>query len=204
MDTPGGRRIVVDATNIGPVCFEVGESIAISGVCLSVVRIEAGQRLEFDAVRETLAVTTLGLKHPGDTVNMERSMRAGDLFGGHFVQGHIDAVAEVLDVQADSSDWRIFFCLPDTCRDMVVAKGSIAIDGVSMTIAAVDHKTFSVAVIPLTREKTTLGLLKPGNKVNIESDILTRTVVNYLKNLDPASLQRIQANPANRMIGATP
>ncbi len=204
MDTPSGRRIVVDATNMGPTSFEVGESIAICGVCLSVVRIEPGQRLEFDAVRETLGVTTLGIKHPGDAVNMERSLRAGDLLGGHFVQGHVDAMAEVVKVNADPGDWRIFFSVPDPCRDMIVPKGSITIDGVSMTIATVDQRTFSVAVIPLTREKTTLGLLKLGNKVNIESDILTRTVVNYLKNLDPAALQRMQTNPADRMIGATP
>lgn len=204
MDTPSGRRIVVDATNMGPTSFEVGESIAICGVCLTVVRIEPGQRLEFDAVRETLAVTTLGIKHPGDAVNMERSLRAGDLLGGHFVQGHVDAMAEVVKVNADPGDWRIFFSLPEACRDMIVPKGSITIDGVSMTIATVDQRTFSVAAIPLTREKTTLGLLKLGNKVNIESDILTRTVVNYLNNLDPAALQRMQTNPADRMIGATP
>ena len=204
MDTPSGRRIVVDATNFGPTSFDVGESISISGVCLSVVRIEPGQRLEFDAVRETLRVTTLGMKHPGDAVNMERSMRAGDLLGGHFVQGHVDAVAEVVKVNADPSDWRIFFSVPDLCRDMIVPKGSIAIDGVSMTIATVDQRAFSVAAIPLTREKTTLGLLKLGDRVNIESDILTRTVVNYLKNLDPAALQRMQSNPVERMIGATP
>lgn len=204
MDTPSGRRLVVDATNMGPASFEIGESIAISGVCLSVIRIEPGQRLEFDAVRETLAVTTLGTKHPGDTVNMERSMRAGDLLGGHFVQGHVDVVAEVVKLNANPGDWRIYFSLPEKCRDLIVPKGSVALDGVSMTIATVDHDAFSVAVIPMTREKTTLGLLKLGSRVNIETDILTRTVVNYLKNLDPAALQRLQVSPTHRLIGATP
>ena len=204
MDTPTGRRIVVDASNMGPTGFEIGESIAISGVCLSVVRIEPGQRLEFDAVRETLVLTTLGTKHPGDVVNMERSMRAGDLLGGHFVQGHVDAVAEVVKLNADPSDWRIYFSLPDKCRDMIIPKGSVALDGVSMTVASMQQDSFSVAIIPLTREKTTLGLLKLGHRLNIESDILTRTVVNYLKNLDPAALQRLQSNPADRMIGAVP
>ena len=204
MDTPRGRRIVVDAANFGPVSFDIGESIAVSGICLSVVRIEPGQRLEFDAVRETLAVTNLGDQHPGDTVNLERSLRAGDLLGGHFVQGHIDAVAEVVKVHANPGDWRLFFSLPEPCRNMIVPKGSIAIDGVSMTVASVDSNTFSVAVIPLTRELTTLGLLKVGNRVNIETDILTRTVVNYLKHLDPIALQRLAQSPADGMIGAMP
>ena len=204
MDTPRGRRIVLDATDLGPATFEVGESIAVSGVCLSLVRIEPGQRLEFDAVRETMAVTSLGDKHPGDAVNLERSLRAGDLLGGHFVQGHVDAVTEVVKVNAVPGDWRIVFSLPDMCRNMIVPKGSIAIDGVSMTIATVDSNTFSVAVIELTREKTTLGGLKIGSRVNIETDILTRTIVNYLKHLDPAALQRMAANPADQMIGATP
>lgn len=204
MDTPTGRRIVVDASTMGPVSFDIGESIAVSGICLSVVRMEPGQRLEFDAVRETLAVTTLGGKHPGDAVNLERSMRAGDLLGGHFVQGHVDAVADVLKVDAVEGDWRITFSMPERCREMIVPKGSIAIDGVSMTIAAADQNTFSLAVIPLTREKTTLGRLKRGHTVNIESDILTRTVVNYLRNLDATALRRYAANPADGMIGATP
>ncbi len=204
MDTPTGRRIIVDASAMGPTSFEIGDSIAISGVCLSIVRIEPGQRLEFDAVRETLAVTTLGSKNPGDAVNLEQSMRADDLFGGHFVQGHVDAVAHVVKIRADPADWRIYFAIPETCRDMIVPKGSVALDGVSMTIASVEPDSFSVAVIPLTREKTTLGTLILGGRVNIETDILTRTVVNYLKNLDPAALQRHAANPADRPIGATP
>ncbi len=204
MDTPRGRRIVLDATNFGPASFEIGESIAVSGVCLSLVRIEPGQRLEFDAVRETMSVTSLGDKHPGDAVNLERSLRAGDLLGGHFVQGHVDAVAEVVKVNAAPGDWRIFFSLPDACRNMIVPKGSVAIDGVSMTIATVDSNTFSVAVIELTREKTTLGGLKIGSRVNIETDILTRTIVNYLKNLDNAALRRMAANPADPMIGVMP
>ncbi len=204
MDTSSGRRIIVDGTNLGPTSFEIGESIAISGVCLTVVRIEPGQRLEFDAVRETLTVTTLVSKHPGDRVNMERSLRAGDLLGGHFVQGHVDATAQVVKLQADPADWRIYFSLPEKCRDMIVPKGSVAIDGVSMTVATVESESFSVAVIPLTREKTTLGTLELGNPVNIETDILTRTVVTYLKNLDGAALQRIASNSADRMIGALP
>ena len=203
MDTPRGRRIVVDAANFGPASFDIGESIAVSGVCLSVVRIEPGQRLEFDAVRETMAVTSLGDKHPGDAVNLERSLRAGDMLGGHFVQGHVDAVAEVVKVNANPGDWRLFFSLPDLCRNMIVPKGSVALDGVSMTIASVDSNTFSVALIPLTRELTSLGLLKLGDRVNIETDILTRTVVNYLKNLDPLALRRLAESPADRMIGAT-
>jgi riboflavin synthase len=204
MDTPSGRRIVVDGTNMGPTSFEIGESIAISGVCLTLVRIEPGQRLEFDAVRETLTVTTLGSKRPGDGVNLERSLRAGDPLGGHFVQGHIDAVAEVVKLKADPADWRIYFSLPERCRDMIVPKGSVAIDGVSMTVATVDRDTFSVAVIPLTRAKTTLGSLALGDAVNIETDILTRTLVTYLKNLDAAAVQRLASNPEDGMIGAAP
>ncbi len=204
MDTPTGRRIVVDASAMGPTSFEIGDSIAISGVCLSIVRIEPGQRLEFDAVRETLAVTTLGTKNPGDAVNLEQSMRAGDLFGGHFVQGHVDAVAQVIKLRADPADWRIYFALPESCRDLIVPKGSVALDGVSMTIASVERDSFSVAVIPLTRANTTLGSLAPGSRVNIETDILTRTVVTYLKNLDVSAPGRPPARPTSGMIGTVP
>ncbi|MGC8624507.1 MAG: riboflavin synthase [Phycisphaerae bacterium] len=203
-DTTAGRRFVVDIGELGPGIYQIGESMAVSGVCLTVVRVEPRGQLEFDAVRETLMVTTLGEKRAGDRVNLERSLRAGDAMGGHFVQGHIDAVAKVTRVQNDPADWRIYFALPAACRDLIVPKGSVALDGVSMTVATVDPTTFSVAVIPLTREKTTLGLLKNGDRVNIETDILNRTIVTYLQNLEAAALRPVRNDTAERSSGMVP
>ena len=202
-DTIAGRRFVVDIGALSEDIYQVGESMAVSGVCLTAVSVQRRGQLEFDAVRETLTVTTLGEKRPGDPVNLERSLRAGDAMGGHFVQGHIDATAKVAHVQDDPADWRIYFVLPAACRDLIVPKGSVALDGVSMTVATVDASTFSVAVIPLTREKTTLGLLKDGDRLNIETDILNRTVLTYLQNLDVETLRhprRHSADSGSRMV----
>ena len=143
-------------------------------------------RAEFDVINETVSRSTLGGKLPGDPVNLEPSLRAGDPFGGHFVQGHVDNVVEVIKVKADSADWRITFSLPDACRRLVVDKGSVALDGVSMTVAHVVRDRFTAAVIPVTRRDTTLGLLRVGDNVNLETDIFARTILNYLRQMAPA------------------
>lgn len=163
-----------------------GDSISISGVCLTLVLPEAGDAavLEFDVVPETLARTTLGALSAGALVNIERSLAAGDLLGGHFVQGHIDVLGSVERV-TPAPDYRLSVSVPPGAMPAIVPKGSIAIDGVSLTIASADaargRGTFEVALIPSTLELTTLGQLKPGHKVNLETDILARTVANYLQ-----------------------
>lgn len=176
----GGVRVVID-----PGAWEhlpaVGESICVSGACLTLAE-PPNRGLAFDVVPETLRVTTLGGLAPGSRVNLERSLAVGDLVGGHTVQGHVDGLGEVLSVASDR-EYRLTIKAPQGLMPLLVAKGSVAVDGVSLTIAATDPAagTFEVALIPTTLEKTTLAALRAGEPCNLETDILARTVVNYLK-----------------------
>ncbi len=178
-ETPSGRRLTCSLAELAHRAVSPGDSISVSGVCLTVAQTANGN-VRFDAVAETLRRTTLGGKVSGDRVNLELSLRPVDYVGGHFVQGHIEAVASVVAIQEQPDDWRITFSLPAACRAAVVPKGSVALDGVSMTVAAVAADTFTVAVIPTTLEKTTLGGLQVQDKVNLETDILARSVVHAL------------------------
>lgn len=157
-----------------------GDSICVSGVCLTQSGPSVGGVMTFTAVPETLAATTLGCLRPGQRINLERSLAVGDPMGGHTVQGHIDAVGTIDRVQP-SPDYRLFIRPPAGFMKFVVPKGSIAVDGVSLTIAGVEADTFNIALIPTTLEKTTLSALKPGDRCNLESDILARTIVHYLE-----------------------
>ena len=156
----------------------LGDSVAINGVCLTVASPDGvdGAVLRFDVIGETLAKTTLGNLEKGQRVNLEASLRVGDQVGGHFVQGHVDAVAEVLEVQDDPGDWRVWFGVPEGHEPAIVPKGSVTIEGVSLTIAEVASDRFAVALIPTTLGETTLGELAAGGRVNVETDILARTV----------------------------
>lgn len=161
-----GARLVVEAeTEAG-----VGDSVAIAGVCLTVAAREDG-RLAFDVVAETLARTTLGGLTPGAEVNVEPSLRAGDPLGGHIVQGHVDGVGHLRE--RGELTW---FDAPAEIVRYCVEKGSIAVDGTSLTVAAVDDRGFSVALVPHTLEATTLGSLAPGDGVNLEVDVVAKYV----------------------------
>jgi riboflavin synthase len=166
----GGVRVKIDA---GALAGEVktGDSVAVDGCCLTVVG-GAGGRLHFDAIPETLRRTTLGARRPGDPVNLELPLRPSDRMGGHFVQGHVDAVAEVVARREEGDDVVMTFRLPAALRGHVVEKGSVAIDGVSLTVAAADGETFSVALIPHTLAVTTLGRRARGDLVNVEGDVI--------------------------------
>lgn len=174
---PSGLRLRILAPGWNPAD---GDSICVSGVCLTQAKPASSGILTFTAVPETLAATTLGTLRPGRRVNLERSLAVGDLMGGHTVQGHIDAVGTV-DRVTPSPDYRIFIRPPAPFMKFVVPKGSIAVDGVSLTIAGVEPDTFNIALIPTTLEKTTLSALQPGDRCNLESDILARTIVHYLE-----------------------
>lgn len=145
-----------------------GESISVSGVCLTWTG--AG----FDVVPETLSRTTLGRLRGGDQVNLERSLRAGDRLGGHFVTGHVDAVGEVAEVRRARKETKIWIAMPVDLARYVAPKGSIAVDGVSLTVVDVEADRFSVALIPYTLARTTLGRARRGSRVNLEADILAR------------------------------
>ncbi len=183
--TAAGKRWVVSLADLGDAPISHGDSVCVSGVCLTVVECGGG-RAHFDVITETLNRSTLGGKKSGDRVNLELSLRGDSFLGGHFVQGHVDAVATVAAVAEDPGDWRITFRVPAAVMPCIVPKGSVAVDGVSMTIAEVGKETFTLAVIPTTLERTTLASLRAGGQVNVETDILARTVVHYLQQMSDA------------------
>jgi riboflavin synthase len=159
----------------------VGESIAVSGVCLTVVPPAApGQPLCFDVSPETLSRSALGGLSPGAGVNLERALRASDRLGGHVVAGHVDGTAQVLAVAKAGDSWTFTFSLPGALARYAVEKGSISVDGISLTIAALREGSFDVAVIPHTIASTTLGERKPGDLVNLEVDVLGKYVERLL------------------------
>jgi riboflavin synthase len=154
---------------------QIGDSVAVDGVCLTVVAC-LEPTMSFDAVPETLGRTSLGALREGSRVNLEPALRAGDPLGGHYVQGHVDGVGSVRTVERDGDGKRIAFTAPPELLRYVVEKGSIAVQGTSLTVAAVDDGGFEVALIPHTLEATTLGALKPGDDVNLEADVLAKYV----------------------------
>jgi riboflavin synthase len=155
--------------------LDLGESIAVNGCCLTVVSTE-GATFDVQAGPETLLRTNLGVKAPGDVVNLERSLRVGDRLGGHFVQGHVDTTAALVERRPDGEWDFLAFALDPSWTPLMVPKGSIAIDGVSLTLVDVLDDRFSVMLIPHTLSVTTLGTLKPGDLVNIEADMLAKHV----------------------------
>jgi riboflavin synthase len=158
---------------------KLGDSIAIDGVCLTVVEVD-GDTFAFDAVPETLSRTSLGTLDHGSRVNLEPALRAGDALGGHYVQGHVDGVGTVRSVVPEGDGRRIWFDLPEPLLRYAVEKGSVAIQGTSLTVAAVDDSGLAVALIPHTLAETTLGALEPGARVNVESDVLAKSVERLL------------------------
>jgi riboflavin synthase len=152
-----------------------GDSIAVSGVCLTVLDIDAGA-FSADVSNETLSLTTLGELEDGSTVNLEPSLRAGDPLGGHLVSGHVDGIGRLVSLAQDARSWRMRFETPPALARYVARKGSIAIDGVSLTVNEVEGREFGVNIIPHTFEVTTLGSVVPGRRVNLEIDPIARYV----------------------------
>ena len=173
-----GVRVLVESPTTAAGAA-VGDSIAVSGVCLTVVAVENG-RLSFDAVPETLARTSLGRLGTGSRVNLEPALRAGDPLGGHYVQGHVDGVGTVREVDDEGEGKRIWFDAPRELMRYVVEKGSVAVEGTSLTVAGLDETGFAVALIPHTLAETTLGELSPGDTVNLEADVLAKYVERLL------------------------
>ncbi|HZO49132.1 MAG TPA: riboflavin synthase [Gaiellaceae bacterium] len=153
-----------------------GGSVSIDGVCLTVEEVRAGGQLRFHAVPETLSRTNLARLVPGEAVNVEPALRAGEPLGGHYVQGHVDGVGSVRSVVREGEGARMAVAAPAELLRYCVEKGSIAVDGVSLTIAALAADGFEVALIPHTLAATTLGELRPGRAVNLEVDVLAKYV----------------------------
>jgi riboflavin synthase len=156
-----------------------GDSICVSGVCLTVTD-TASNQLSFDVIAETLRCTKLGDLQQGDAVNLEPAVAPNQPLGGHFMQGHIDAMGTVTRSEQSEGEWRLGVSVDSQVAQYLAAKGSIAIDGVSLTVAKMLAEGFEVALIPTTMDLTTLGRLQVGDRVNLETDILARTVVDWL------------------------
>jgi riboflavin synthase len=174
---PGVRLVVRHAEIAGDAAL--GDSIAVNGCCLTVVA-QDPDCFSFDAGEETLSRTNLGRLAAGSHVNLERSLKLGDRLGGHLVTGHIDAVGR-LDQRQDDEDWsKFWFRVPALLTRQMASKGSVAVDGVSLTLVDVEEERFSVALIPHTLQVTTLGALQVGGEVNIETDLLAKYVERQL------------------------
>jgi riboflavin synthase len=177
------KRLIVSHARIAREC-RLGDSVAINGCCLTVVACD-DETLTFDAGPETLARTNLGGLSPGDRVNVERSLTPQAPLGGHFVLGHVDATGHVESSHRDGQWETKWFRVPPAVAAQLVPKGSIAVDGVSLTVVEVEADQFSVALIPHTLQHTTLGFRQVGDAVNLETDILGKYVFRFLENRDP-------------------
>jgi riboflavin synthase len=175
---PDGIRLEV-AAPAAAAATDVGGSVAVGGCCLTAVSVEGGV-IAFDAVPETLARTTLGGLTRGARVNIEPALRAGEPLGGHYVQGHVDGVGRVAGVEEEGDGRRISFDAPPELRRYVVEKGSITVEGTSLTVAELRPDGFAVALIPHTLAETTLGELAAGDLVNLEVDVLAKYVEQLL------------------------
>jgi riboflavin synthase len=170
----GGRALVVRAPETAARA-RVGDSVAIDGCCLTATAVDAGA-IAFHAVPETIARTTLGDLERDHEVNVEPAVRAGEELGGHYVQGHVDAVGRIQSVEAEGEGLRVFVEAPDDVLRYCVEKGSITVDGVSLTVAELAGDAFAVALVPHTLTATTLSDLEPGQSVNLEADVLAKYV----------------------------
>ena len=172
-DQGGDLELGIDAAALDPARLNLGDSVSVQGVCLTVTR-RAGSAFYADVSRETLSKTTLGSLVAGSRVNLEPALRAGDALGGHLVSGHVDAVGRLTEAHADARSWRLQFELPAALMRFVAPKGSISIDGVSLTVNQVHGRRFEVNIIPHTYTATSLGDLAVGAPVNLEIDVIAR------------------------------
>jgi riboflavin synthase len=174
LDRDGGLRLTVEAEVLGMDDVQIGDSIAVNGICLTVVELN-GRAFTVDVSRETLDCT-VGLGHQGGHVNLEKALRLSDRLGGHLVSGHVDGVGEVVAFNDIGESWRLVVRAPQALAKFIAMKGSITINGVSLTVNLVAGAEFEVNLIPHTLEVTTLNELKAGAKVNLEIDLIARYV----------------------------
>ena len=172
-DARRGITLVVEAPDAVADGVAVGDSIAVNGACLTVVGFDA-RTVRFDVVPETVARTGFDRLRAGDRVNVELSLRVGDRLGGHFVYGHVDGTASILAKEPEGQGFRLHVVLPDALAPYIVEKGYVAVDGVSLTVASCDRERFTIALIPETARRTTLGTKGPGDRVNLEIDPVAR------------------------------
>jgi len=183
----GGGQARVLSIDAGPLARHVGigDSVCIDGVCLTATALD-GSRVDFDVSAETLRLTTLGTLKPGDGVNMEPALQVGDRLGGHFVSGHADGTGVIRRLERLPGEVRLEVEVPETLTDLMILKGSVAVDGISLTIAALRPCAFEVSIIPHTLAATTLEHKGAGDRVNIECDMVGRWVKKLLRGAEPA------------------
>jgi riboflavin synthase len=179
-----GARLIVAVPSIAHE-LQLGESVAVNGTCLTVTEV-SGSRVAFDAVQETLDCTSLGGLRVGGRVNLERALRADGRLDGHIVQGHVDETGTVRELAVRENDTRLSVATSPAFLDWLVEKGSVAVDGVALTVVGVSADGFDVALIPHTLAITTLGALAPGDRVNLEADVLGKYVRRYLTRVGAA------------------
>lgn len=176
----GDLRLQVDAPGIEAARLQLGDSVAVSGVCLTVAALVPGG-FAADVSRETLALTSIGAWRAGQRVNLEPALRAGDALGGHLVSGHVDGLAELVDSHGDARSQRLRFRAAAALMRFIATKGSVALDGVSLTVNAVAAQEFTINLIPHTLQATTLGALAVGARVNLEVDLIARYTARLLE-----------------------
>ncbi len=194
--TPGGARLAVRAPEVAS-SLAVSNSIAVNGCCLTVVSLDA-ERFSADLSGETLRRTSFGELKPGATVNLERPLTAGKEFGGHFVQGHVDGIGRVAHLKPEGENWWLAVRVPDEIGRYVAMKGSIAVDGISLTIAGWREAIAEMAIIPYTYAHTNLRQRTPGDAVNLECDILAKYVERLLDARDEPAPSRITLDHLTR------
>jgi riboflavin synthase len=192
----GSRRLAVRST-LELATIPMGGSVAVDGVCLTVVA-RRGRRFEADLGPETLALTTLGELRAGDRVHLERPLRVGDPLGGHLVAGHVDGVGRVARVRRRGDALELGITAPEALAPYLAPKGSVTVDGVSLTVNRVDGASFSVTLIPHTLSVTKLGALRPGARVNLEADLIAKHVARLLPLSLPSSLPKPTPRPKRR------
>jgi riboflavin synthase alpha subunit len=175
--SPAGLALRVSTALAGELAD--GDSLAVNGLCLTVVRRDSGT-VGFDVGPETIRVSTVGAWRPGQRVNLERSMRADGRFGGHFVQGHVDATGTLRALQRDGDTCRLTIAFPLALAPLLVPKGSVAVDGISLTVAALDADTFDVMIVPFTWDHTNLSGVRVGERLNLEGDMIGKYVARTL------------------------
>lgn len=196
----GDIRLWIDRLGAAGEGLQLGDSVSVSGACLTAVEF-ATDAFAADVSRETLDHTTLGTLAPGAAVNLEPALRLGDRLGGHLVTGHVDGVGRLREVRKDARSWRLAIEVPAALRRYLAAKGSVCVDGVSLTVNAVATDGFDVNIVPHTATHTTLGGYRPGQPVNLEVDMIARYLEALLQGRGPAGLDA--AGLASAGFGAT-
>lgn len=180
----GDLRLVIAAPAMDFSDIAIGDSICVSGCCLTIVALD-GDALAFDVSNETLSLTTLGDLREGDTVNLEKALRLSDRLGGHLLSGHVDGVGRIAAIEPDARSQRWAIDAPAGLARYIAAKGSICVDGVSLTVNTVESARFSVNLIPHTVEVTTFAQRRPGDRVNLEVDMMARYLERLLQEREP-------------------